>query len=624
MSHSSDAHDPSAPDYGGTSQAQLGEEKRGGEEHDKPPPMRNTARMNPYRHFIGEIVGALQRMQAAGELPEKLDLAAITAEPPRDSAHGDIATNAAMVLARAAGRKPRDIADALLPRLIANPDVVSGAVAGPGFINLKIADGFWRERLRDCLRDGVAYGDSTMGAGHKVNVEYVSANPTGPLHVAHARGAVVGDALANLLIKAGYAVTKEYYINDAGAQVDTLGRSTYLRYREALGESIGEIPDGLYPGEYLKEIGAAIAARDGARWIGKPEADWLPAMRDFAIATLMAEIKADLETMGVTMDVYSSERALVDSGAVDRAFQDLARQDLIYQGRLEPPKGKKPDDWEDREQTLFRATRFGDEVDRPLKKSDGSWTYFANDIAYHHDKYRCGFADMIDVWGADHAGYIKRMKSAVQAITERKGELDVKVCQLVRVMKNGELVRMSKRAGSFVTLRDLLDEVGPDVVRFTMLTRKNDAPFDFDLVKATEQSRDNPVWYVQYGHARTRSVMRQAAAAGIATDGLADAPLDRLSDEGELAMVRLIAQWPRTIEAAAAAHEPHRIAFYLYDLAAAFHAHWNRGREEPGLRFVVEGQAELSRARLALVQAIGFVIGSGLKVFGVTPVEEMR
>jgi arginyl-tRNA synthetase len=592
--------------------------------HDKPAAMRNTARMNPYRHFIGEIVGALQQMQAAGELPEKLDFAAITAEPPRDPAHGDIATNAAMVLAKAAGKKPRDIADALLPRLLANADVVSGAVAGPGFINLGIADGFWRGRLRDCLGDGLAYGDSTTGAGRKVNVEYVSANPTGPLHVAHARGAVVGDALANLLAKAGYDVTKEYYINDAGAQVDTLGRSTYLRYREALGESIGEIPQGLYPGEYLKEVGAAIAARDGARWVGRPETDWLPAMRDFAIATLMTEIKADLETMGVTMDVYSSERALVDSGAVDRAFQELARQDLIYQGRLEPPKGKKPDDWEDREQTLFRATRFGDEVDRPLKKSDGSWTYFANDIAYHHDKYRRGFADMIDVWGADHAGYIKRMKSAVQAITGRHGELDVKVCQLVRVLKNGELVRMSKRAGSFVTLRDLLDEVGPDVVRFTMLTRKNDAPFDFDLVKATEQSRDNPVWYVQYGHARTRSVMRQAAAAGIATDGLAEAPLDRLTDKSELAMVRLIAQWPRTIEAAASAHEPHRIAFYLYDLAAAFHAHWNRGREEPGLRFVVEGEEELTRARLALVQAIGFVIGSGLKVFGVTPVEEMR
>ena len=580
--------------------------------------------MNPYRHFIGEIVAALQSMQAAGELPEKLDFSAITAEPPRDAAHGDIATNAAMVLAKAAAKKPREIADALLPRLKASADVTDGSVAGPGFINLKIADGFWRERLRDCLKAGIAYGDSTMGQGAKVNVEYVSANPTGPLHVAHARGAVVGDALANLLAKAGYDVTKEYYINDAGAQVDKLGQSTYLRYKEALGDTIGTIPDGLYPGEYLKEVGAAIAKRDGARWIDKPESDWLPEMRAFAIATLMAEIKADLETLGVHIEVYSSERALVDSGAVDAAFETLTKLGLIYQGRLEPPKGKAPDDWEDREQTLFRATQFGDEVDRPLKKSDGGWTYFANDIAYHHDKYRRGFADMIDIWGADHGGYVKRMKAAVSAVTDKKGELDVKLCQLVRVMRNGELVRMSKRAGTFVTLRDLLDEVGPDVVRFTMLTRKNDAPFDFDLVKATDQSRDNPVWYVQYCHARTRSVLRQASAAGIAVEGLDSTPLDRLGDAGELALIRLIAQWPRQVEAAASAHEPHRIAFYLYDLAAAFHAHWNRGREEPGLRFVVEGDPELTRARLALVQGIGFVIGSGLKVFGVTPVEEMR
>ena len=580
--------------------------------------------MNPYRHFIGVIIAALKSMQAAGELPETLDFSAITAEPPRDPAHGDIATNAAMVLAKPAGKKPRDIAETLLSRLKANADVVDGAVAGPGFINLKISDGFWRARLAECLKDGIAYGDSRMGEGHTVNVEYVSANPTGPLHVAHARGAVVGDALANLLHKAGYAVTKEYYINDSGAQVDKLGQSTYLRYREALGETIGAIPEGLYPGEYLKEIGAALARRDGARWIDRPEADWLPEMRSFAVATLMAEIRTDLETLGVNIDVFSSERALVESGAVDRAFEELSRQGLIYQGRLEPPKGQKPDDWEDREQTLFRATQFGDEVDRPLKKSDGGWTYFANDIAYHHDKYRRGFLDMIDVWGADHGGYVKRMRAAVSAITGGQGELDVKLCQLVRVLKNGELVRMSKRAGTFVTLRDLLDEVGPDVVRFTMLTRKNDAAFDFDLVKATEQSRDNPVWYVQYGHARTRSVMRQAAAAGVSADGLATAPLDRLADSSELALVRLISQWPRQVEAAAVAHEPHRIAFYLNELAAAFHAHWNRGREEPGLRFVIEGDVDLTRARLALVQAVGVVIGSGLKVFGVTPVDEMR
>ena len=580
--------------------------------------------MNPYRHFIGEITAALQAMQAAGELPAPLDFSAITAEPPRDATHGDIATNAAMVLAKAARRKPRDIAEPLLARLKANPDVVDGAVAGPGFINLKLTDSFWLARLHDCLEAGVSYGDSTMGQGERVNVEYVSANPTGPLHVAHARGAVVGDALANLLLKAGFAVTKEYYINDAGAQVDKLAQSTFLRYREALGETIGDIPEGLYPGEYLKDVGAAIARRDGARWIERPQEEWLPAMRAFAIDALMVEIKTDLETLGVHIDVFSSERALVESGAVDSAFAELTTQGLIYQGRLEPPKGQKPDDWEDREQTLFRATQFGDEVDRPLKKSDGSWTYFANDIAYHHDKFRRGFADMIDIWGADHGGYVKRLKAAVTAITGGKGELDVKLCQLVRVMRNGELVRMSKRAGTFVTLRDLLDEVGPDVVRFTMLTRKNDAPFDFDLVKATEQSRDNPVWYVQYGHARTRSVSRQAAAAGVAIDGLDSAPLDRLGDAGELSLVRLIAQWPRQVEAAAAAHEPHRIGFYLYDLAAAFHAHWNRGREEPGLRFVVEDDPELTRARLALVQGIGFVIGSGLKIFGVTPVEEMR
>ncbi len=580
--------------------------------------------MNPYRHFIAEIEKALQAMQAAGELPAGLNFSGLTAEPPRDAAHGDIATNAAMMLSKAAGRKPRDIAEALLVHLKKIPDVVDGSVAGPGFINLKLSDSFWRARLADCLKDGIAYGDSQMGQGRKVNVEYVSANPTGPLHVAHARGAVVGDALANLLLKAGYDVTKEYYINDAGAQVDKLGQSTYLRYKEALGEKIESIPDGLYPGEYLKEVGAAIAARDGARWIDKPEADWLPEMRSFAISFLMAEIKQDLETLGVKMDVYSSERALVDSGAVDRAFQELSRQDLIYQGRLEAAKSEKAEDYEDREQTLFRATKFGDDVDRPLKKSDGSWTYFANDIAYHHDKFRRGFADMIDIWGADHGGYVKRMKAAVTAITDKQGVLDVKLCQLVRVLRNGELVRMSKRAGTFVTLRDLLDEVGPDVVRFTMLTRKNDAPFDFDLVKATEQSRDNPVWYVQYCQARTRSVMRQASAAGIAVEGLDSVPLDRLGDAGELALVRLIAQWPRQVEAAAVAHEPHRVGFYLYDLAAAFHAHWNRGREEPGLRFVVEGDPELTRARLALVQGIGFVIGSGLKVFGVTPVEEMR
>jgi arginyl-tRNA synthetase len=583
--------------------------------------------MNLFRHIASEIVGALRAMEAAGELPPGLDLSAVTAEPPRDPAHGDIATNAAMVLAKGARKKPREIAEALAVRLAKVAGVTDVSVAGPGFINLRLSDDFWRARLADILKAGPGYGDSALGASAPVNVEYVSANPTGPLHVAHARGAVVGDALANLLAKAGYAVTKEYYINDAGAQVDILGRSTFLRYQEALGLPIGEIPEGLYPGEYLKDVGRSLAERDGRKWLNQPEDVWLPAVRDFAIDALMASIREDLDAMGVHMDVYTSERALVRSGAVEAAFQALSDAGLIYQGRLDPPKGQKPDDWEDREQTLFRSTQFGDDVDRPLKKSDGSWTYFANDIANHHDKFRRGFSEMIDVWGADHGGYVKRMQAAVKAITGGKGSLDVKLCQLVRVLKNGELVRMSKRAGTFVTLRDLLDEVGPDVVRFTMLTRKNDAPFDFDLVKATEQSRDNAVWYVQYAHARTRSVMRQATAAGFVNldaAALAAAPHARLTDAGELALVKLLAQWPRQVEAAAQAHEPHRIAFYLYELASQFHAHWNRGKEDGSLRFVVEADRDLTLARISLVQAVGFVIQSGLGVFGVPPAEEMR
>ncbi|TWT06024.1 arginine--tRNA ligase [Reyranella sp. CPCC 100927] len=583
--------------------------------------------MNLFRHIADEITAALRAMEAAGELPSGLDFSAITAEPPRDASHGDIATNAAMVLAKGARKKPREIADALVARLRQVAHVTEASVAGPGFINLRLADDFWRARLADVLKAGAAYGDSTLGKGTPVNVEYVSANPTGPLHVAHARGAVVGDALSNLLGKAGYAVTKEYYINDAGAQVDTLGRSTYLRYQEALGLPIGAIPEGLYPGEYLKDVGRKLAARDGQKWLNQPEDVWLPAARSFAIDELMDSIRADLDAMGVHMDVFTSERALVESGAVDAAFKALSDAGLIYQGRLEPPKGQKPDDWEDREQTLFRSTQFGDDVDRPLKKSDGSWTYFANDIANHYDKFRRGSAEMIDVWGADHGGYVKRQQAAVKAITAGKGALDVKLCQLVRILKGGELVRMSKRAGTFVTLRDLLDEVGPDVVRFTMLTRKNDAPFDFDLEKATEQSRDNPVWYVQYAHARTRSVLRQAAAAGfdqLDAATLAVAPHGRLVDAGELALIKLLAQWPRQVEAAAQAHEPHRIAFYLYELASQFHAHWNRGKEDSSLRFVVEADRDLTLSRIALVQAVGFVIQSGLGIFGVPPAEEMR
>ncbi len=583
--------------------------------------------MDPFKHFAAEIEAALSRLAESGALP-KLDTSAVTVEPPRDVTHGDLATNAALVLTKQAARKPREIADLLAGELRRHKDVTEVSVAGPGFVNLRLSDDFWRARLKDVLVEGRAYGDAKTGGGKKVNVEYVSANPTGPLHVAHARGAVYGDVLASLLEKVGYDVTREYYINDAGAQVDILARSAWLRYREALGEDIGEIPEGLYPGDYLKPVGEALAKQYGEKYKNAPEAEWLAPFREFAVAAMMEDIKADLKLLGVHQSVFSSERALVEAGAVDRAIKTLTDAGLIYVGRLQPPKGMKLEDWEDREQTLFRATEFGDDVDRPLKKSDGSYTYFANDIAYHHDKARRGFLDMIDVWGADHGGYIKRMQAAVKAITgNAKAELDVKVCQIVRLMRGGELVRMSKRAGVFVTLRELIDDVGKDVVRFLMLTRKNDAPFDFDLVKATEQSRDNPVWYVQYAHARTRSVMRQAEQAGerdLGRENLAQADLSLLADPGELALIRLMASWPRTVEAAALAHEPHRLAFYLYDLASAFHVHWNRGKEDATLRFIHDGKPALTRARLALVEAVGTVIASGLDVFGVAPMEEMR
>jgi arginyl-tRNA synthetase len=583
--------------------------------------------MDPFKHFAAEIDAALGRLAQAGKLP-KLDTSAVTVEPPRDPSHGDLATNAALVLTKLAGKKPREIADLLAEELRQNKDVTEVSVAGPGFVNLRLSDQFWRARLKDVLQEGPAYGDSKAGGGRAVNVEYVSANPTGPLHVAHARGAVYGDVLASLLEKVGYRVAREYYINDAGAQVDILARSAWLRYREALGEDIGEIPEGLYPGDYLKPVGEALAKQYGDKYRSAPESEWLAPFREAAVAAMMVDIKADLDLLGIHQEVFSSERELVQAGAVDRAMKTLTDAGLIYVGRLQPPKGMKPDDWEDREQTLFRATQFGDDVDRPLKKSDGSYTYFANDIAYHHDKVQRGFLDMIDVWGADHGGYIKRMQAAVKAITgDARAELDVKVCQIVRLMRGGELVRMSKRAGVFVTLRELIEDVGKDVVRFLMLTRKNDAPFDFDLVKATEQSRDNPVWYVQYAHARTRSVRRmaeQAGETGLDRASLATADLSVLTDPGELALIRLMANWPRTVEAAAQAHEPHRLAFYLYDLASAFHVHWNRGKEDASLRFIHDGNKALTRARLALVEAVGTVIASGLAVFGVTPAEEMR
>lgn len=585
--------------------------------------------MNIFKAFETDIRKLLEELAAEGAIPAGLDSSRLTVEPPREASHGDLSTNAAMILAKPAKMAPRALAELLVAKLKGRADVASVEIAGPGFVNLRLTPDVWRDRIRDVLNAGTAYGDSDLGGKTPVNVEYVSANPTGPLHAAHGRGAVFGDALASLLEKAGYAVTREYYINDAGAQVDVLGRSTFIRYREALGEEVGEIPAGLYPGEYLKEVGQALAERDGNRWVGTDESEWLPACRDFAIAMIMGWIKEDLGVLGVTMDVYSSERALVTAGAVDKALTALEERGLIYTGVLEPPKGKKPDDWEPRPQTLFKSTDFGDDVDRPLKKSDGSFTYFSNDIAYHFDKFKRGFGSLIDVWGADHGGYVKRMQSATTAVTEGKASLDVKLCQLVHLMQNGQPVKMSKRAGTFVTLRDVIDQVGKDVVRFIMLTRRNDQTLDFDFAKVTEQSKDNPVFYVQYAHARCRSVLRHAATALPQLDQApaalaAAANLARLDAEEEMALAKRMATWPRVVEAAAEAHEPHRIAFFLYDLASDFHALWNRGRDDASLRFLIEGDAELTTARLALIAAVATVIASGLTVMGVEPVEELR
>jgi arginyl-tRNA synthetase len=584
--------------------------------------------MNLFSHFRDEILRVLQGLAAEGRVPAGIDHSRVAAEPPREAEHGDIATNAAMVLAKPAGLPPRKLAELIAERLRGLPDVKAVEIAGPGFINLRLSDDFWRARLADVLRAGEGWGRSSVGARRTVNVEYVSANPTGPLHLGHVRGAVFGDVLASLLESAGYPVTREYYINDAGAQIDTLARSAHLRYREALGETIGPIPEGLYPGDYLKEVGRALVERDGVRWRGRPESEWLAPVRDFAVERMLELIRADLDLLGVHQDVFSSEREMVQSGGVERAMAVLEEKGLLYTGVLEPPKGKTPDDWEPRPQVLFRSSSFGDDVDRPLRKSDGSWTYFAPDIAYHYDKYRRGSEVLIDVWGADHSGYVKRMKAAVTAITDGKAELDVKICQLVRLFREGQPVKMSKRGGTFITLREVVEEVGKDVVRFLMLTRKNDAPLDFDLVKAIEQSRDNPVFYVQYAHARCHSVLRHARemfpSLDLAPESLAKERFVRLVDPHEVQLLKLLAAWPRTIETSAEAHEPHRLAFFLYDVAAAFHGLWTRGKDEAALRFLIADDEALSGARLALVRAVALVIASGLGIFGVTPVEEMR
>ena len=581
--------------------------------------------MNLFTEIRGLVISALEGMQAEGTLPEGLDMANVTVEPPRDPLHGDMATNAAMVLAKPAGAKPRDIAEALAARLAADDRVTSAEVAGPGFLNLRLAPSLWQGIVQTALTDGTAYGRSAMGQGSRVNVEYVSANPTGPLHVGHTRGAVFGDALASLLDYAGYDVTREYYINDGGAQVDVLARSVYLRYLEAHGQQV-QFEGGTYPGDYLIPVGEALKAKVGDAYVDKGEQFWLAEVREFATEAMMELIREDLAILGVKMDVFYSEKSLYGTGRIEAALQALEDKGLIYTGTLEPPRGKTPEDWEPREQTLFRSTAHGDDVDRPVKKSDGAWTYFAPDIAYHFDKVSRGFDALIDVFGADHGGYVKRMKAAVSALSDGKVPLDIKLTQLVKLFKNGEPFKMSKRAGTFITLRDVVDEVGADVTRFVMLTRKNDAPLDFDFDKVLEQSKDNPVFYVQYAHARVASVLRKAGEAGIAHDDatLAAADLSGLTHDAELGLARKIAEWPRLVEIAARSNEPHRIAFYLYELAGDLHALWNRGNEETGLRFLQEDDPATSQSKMALARATAIVISAGLGILGVHPAEEMR
>lgn len=574
---------------------------------------------NLFERFSTRVREALDALAADGVIPAGLDFRNVAVEPPRDAGHGDLATNAAMVLAKPAGTNPRAIAAPLAERLAALPEVASAEVAGPGFLNVRLVPGAWLDELRAIADQGDVYGRSDLGAGQTVNVEYVSANPTGPMHMGHCRGAVVGDALASLLEYAGYGVIREYYINDAGSQVDTLARSAHLRYREALGQDIGEIPDGLYPGDYLKPVGAALAAEFGDRYADRPESEWLALFKARTAGAMMDLIRADLALLGIHHDKFSSEAELQASGMIERAVERLRAKGLVYEGVLEAPKGETPEDWEPVELTLFRATAYGDDVDRPIKKSDGSWTYFGADLAYHALKAESA-DQLVDIWGADHAGTVKRQQAAVTALTDGKVELDVKLVQMVRLLRAGEPIKMSKRAGNFVTLADVVREVGKDVVRYIMLTRRSDAQLDFDFAKVVEQSKDNPVFYVQYAHARIHSLQRRMVEAGIPQ---VEPALDRLDDE-ELALVKLAAQWPRTVEAAALSHEPHRIAFYLGDLAAAFHALWNRGNDDPSRRFLIADDPELTAARLALSRAIGQVIRNGLSIMGVTPVEEMH
>ncbi|MFH1157566.1 MAG: arginine--tRNA ligase [Pseudomonadota bacterium] len=584
--------------------------------------------MNIFHHYQEEVGRLLEAMTAAGELPAGLDMSRVKVEPPREAAHGDMATNAAMVLAKPAGKNPRQLGELLAERLKSVQGVAEVSVAGPGFVNFRLKPEKWLEIVREILLSGVHYGDSRMGRGEKVNVEYVSANPTGPMHAGHVRGAVIGDTLASLLQKAGYDVTREYYFNDAGTQVDVLARTVFLRYREASGEDIGAIPEGLYPGEYMKDVGQALANRDGKKWLGREEEEWMEPLRNFAVQYMIEMIKKDLDLIGIRHEVFTNEREITENGTLGKCFKALQDMDLIYQGTLPPPKGKEMEDWEPAELTLFRSSRYGDSSDRPLKKRDGTWAYIMPDIAYHYDKIRRGYVWMINVLGKDHGNYLDKMRPAVAALSNGKARVDVMFCAMVKVLKNGVPVKLSKRSGNIITLREMVEEVGADAVRFFMLSRTPDTELEFDFAKVVEQSRDNPVFYVQYAHARCCSVLRNAREMwpdmDVSAEALAKADVLRLNSEDELKLIRLMAGWPRHVESAAEAHESHRIAFHLHDLASEFHSFWNKGRDDATLRFLIGQDKELSLARLALVKAAATVVASGLAVMGVTPVEEMH
>ncbi|PHR25018.1 MAG: arginine--tRNA ligase [Hoeflea sp.] len=586
--------------------------------------------MNVFKDFENRIKLAVQALDAVKEKGGEVRFERLTVEPPRDPAHGDISTNAAMVLAKPLGMNPQALAELISEQFAGDEDVAETSVAGPGFLNFRLTATFWQRLVATIVSEGAEFGRSTLGGNRKVNVEYVSANPTGPMHVGHCRGAVVGDALANLMGFAGYEVTKEYYINDAGSQIDVLANSVYLRYREALGEDIGEIPAGLYPGDYLVPVGQTLAAEYGTSLRTMPEFDRAAIIKTVAIDAMMAMIRSDLAALNVEHDVFFSERSLHvnGAGAIRHAINDLTFKGHVYKGKLPPPKGQLPEDWEDREQTLFRSTDVGDDIDRPLIKSDGSYTYFAADVAYFRDKFERGFSEMIYVLGADHGGYIKRLEAVAKAVSAGEAKLTVLLCQLVKIYRGGEPVRMSKRSGDFITLRDVVDEVGVDSVRFMMLYRKSSESLDFDFAKVTEHSKDNPVFYVQYAHARCASVMRQAVETFpdlvLSPEVLASADLSDLSHESELALIAKLSEYPRMIEAAASGQEPHRVAFYLYELASLLHAHWNKGRDEPGLRFVNDKNRQSTIARLGLVYAVASVLKSGLKITGTDAPEEMR